>query len=232
MSAHAVTFLRRVEVASGTAAFHFERPAGFGFRPGQAIDLALPGGEEQRHAFSLVNAPDSDELVIATRLRDTPYKRALAALRPGATVNVDGPFGTLVLHRDWRRSAVMIAGGIGVTPFVSMVRHAAKEESAQRLLLCYSSRTPQEAAYLDELQRMERRLAAFRVAATMTRSSPGWTGETGRMDAARLLGIATEIAQPVWYLAGPPGFVRALRDGLLAAGVGEDDVRSEEFYGY
>src|SRR5512140_3663643 len=116
-------------LADGTMAFHFDRPEGFTFKPGQAIELLLPDGDgagkEAGHAFSLVGAPFEGELVIATRMRDTPYKRALGRLRPGATARFEGPFGAMTLHKDASRAAVFIAGGIGITPFMSMLRSVA-----------------------------------------------------------------------------------------------------------
>jgi len=111
MSVYHTTLRRRQPVAEGTQAFHFDKPAGFDFRPGQAIDLILPlpgvaaDSQDARHAFSIVSAPHENELVVATRMRDSAYKRALGALPDGAAVQVDGPFGSLTLI------------GIGGSPF-------------------------------------------------------------------------------------------------------------------
>ncbi|HOM20922.1 MAG TPA: oxidoreductase, partial [Ottowia sp.] len=86
MSVYHTTLQRRQPVAEGTQAFHFDKPAGFDFRPGQAIDLILPlpgvaaDSQDARHAFSIVSAPHENELVVATRMRDSAYKRALGAL--------------------------------------------------------------------------------------------------------------------------------------------------------
>src|SRR5258708_19123146 len=134
----------RREIAEGTMAFHFEKPSGFTFKAGQAIDLVLPGDpgadpQSLRHAFSIVAAPFEGELVIATRMRDSAYKRALNSLPVGAGVGVEGPFGSLTLHKDRARGAVFIAGGIGITPFRSILRQAAKDDLPQRIALLYSN---------------------------------------------------------------------------------------------
>src|SRR4051812_10194147 len=99
MTSMTVRLQRREQLAQGTMAFHFDKPAGFRFKPGQAIDLILPdpavsGTEGARHAFSIVSAPHEGELVIATRMRDSPFKNALARLPVGAPAEVDGPFGS------------------------------------------------------------------------------------------------------------------------------------------
>src|SRR5262249_2691715 len=114
------------DVADGTMAFHFEKPEGFTFKAGQALELLLPdpagGANDIGHAFSIVTAPFEDDLVIATGMRDSAYKKALKALQPGAQVRLDGPFGSLTIHNKRTRAAVFIAGGIGITPFMSMIR--------------------------------------------------------------------------------------------------------------
>ena len=134
MTIHTVALRRREEVAERTLAFHFERPDAFSFKAGQAIDVLLPGGSgfggaDLRHTFSLVSAPFEDELVIATRMRDGAFKRALGSLNDGSRVQLEGPFGSLTLHNDRTRPAVFIAGGIGITPFMSMLRQATSDSS-------------------------------------------------------------------------------------------------------
>jgi ferredoxin-NADP reductase len=230
----------REQVAHGTMAFHFDKPAGYKFRPGQAIDIVLlkpPAGDAQsaRHTFSIVSAPFEKELVIATRMRDSAFKRALGALPIGASIAIEGPFGSLTLHNDRARAAVFIAGGIGITPFMSVVRQAAHDGLQQRLVLLYFNRRPEDAAYLAELQELEQRNPQFHLIATMTlmsRSSQPWSGSQGLIDAALVKRATAALTNPIYYLAGPPGMVEAMRQTLNDAGVDDDDIRSEEFYGY
>lgn len=240
MTLHASKLRGREQVAHGTMAFHFDKPAGFSFKPGQAIDLVLlepPTADAQsaRHTFSIVSAPFENELVVATRMRDSAFKRALGALPIGASVAIEGPFGSLTLHNDRARPAVFIAGGIGITPFKSIVAQAAEDGLEQRLVLLYSNRRPEDAAYLTELQELERRNPHFRLTATMTlmsSSSQAWTGSQGLIGAAFVKRATAELSKPICYLAGPPGMVEAMRQTLNDAGVNDDDIRSEEFYGY
>lgn len=229
------------QVADGTFAFHFEKPSGFHFKPGQAVDLVLPdpaptsGQYVARHTFSLVSAPFQDELLIATRMRDSPFKRALKSLSAGAIVRLEGPFGSLTLHGDRARPAVLIAGGIGVTPFVSMLRQAAREQSPQRMLLLYANRRPEDAAFLAELSQLEQRYKYFHLIATMTqaeKSASPWDGRTGQIDEDMVRAACSELAAPVYYVAGPPGMVEAMRNVLSEFGVNNDAIRSEEFFGY
>jgi len=230
----------REEVASGTMAFHFQRPAGFAFKAGQAIDLILPAavaadGQSQRHAFSLVSAPFEDELVITTRMRDSVFKRSLKMLPIGGRVEIEGPFGSLTLHNERARPALFIAGGIGITPFMSMLRQATHDRLPQEIVLLYSNRRPEDAAFLLELQNLERQNASFHLLPTMTamdKSAMPWPGETSHITEELLRKTMNGLQKPVFYVAGPPGLVAAMCDVLNRVGVNDDDIRSEEFYGY
>jgi ferredoxin-NADP reductase len=238
MAIHEVTLQSRESVAEGTQAFHFTRPEGFNFKPGQAIDLILPSLEGSnpdaaKHAFSIVNAPGEPGLTIATRMRPSAFKRALGELKPGDKAKVDGPFGSLTLHKDATRDALFIAGGIGITPFMSIVRHAASGNDARRRVLIYSNHRPEDAAFLGELESSAG--AGFRLVPTMTamhRSASQWAGESRRMDAAMVKKAIEGLNRPIAYLAGPPDMVAAAKEVLVAAGIDEDDIRAEEFFGY
>ena len=241
MSTQTVHLKSKTEVASGTVAFHLEKPAGFTFRPGQAMDVILADAGEARntgdgrHAFSIVSAPHEDELVVTTRMRDSAYKKALGSLPIGGVLEIDGPFGSLTLHKKLERAGVLIAGGIGITPFISMLRDAAHRQSPQPLALLYSNRRPEDTAFLAELQQMEKTNPHFKLVATMTdmaKSSQSWHGETGTIDVDYVKRATANLPAPIFYLCGPPGMVEAMRNMLTEAGYDEDDVRSEEFYGY
>lgn len=226
-------------VAEGTVAFHFEKPTGFEFKPGQAIDLFLPAEsaqtEAQSHAFSIVSAPHEPDLVIATRIRDSQYKRSLNAMEPGSNVEIDGPFGSLTLHKNAARASVLVAGGIGITPFMSMLRNAASQPSSRTLLLICSNRRPEDTAYLAELEDLQKRMPNFRMLATMTdmaHSSQDWKGSTGKVDGDFVRNAIADLENPIAYVSGPPGLVQAMRAVLADAGIDEEDIRSEEFFGY
>ncbi|MGH8286039.1 MAG: ferredoxin--NADP reductase [Steroidobacteraceae bacterium] len=240
MTTHQVRLEQREEIAVGTMAFHFEKPADFSFKPGQAVDLILidpPSTDAQgaRHTFSLVSAPSQGELIVATRMRDTAFKRALKSLPIGSPAKLEGPFGSLTLHSNRARPAVFIAGGIGITPFMSILRQAARDQLPQHLILLYSNRRPEDAAFLAELQELAHQNKNFRLVATMTEmntSSRTWEGETGSITEELVKRVGGELLQPIYYLAGPPAMVEAMRQTLNRAGINDDDIRSEEFHGY
>jgi ferredoxin-NADP reductase len=240
MSTSQVLLLAREDIADGTMAFHFQRPSGFTFKAGQAIDLILPDvpavdGQNLRHALSLVSAPFEQELVVATRMRDSIFKRALKSLPIGGQAGLEGPFGSLALQNNRARPAVFLAGGIGITPFMSMLRQAAHDHLPQHLLLIYSNRRPEDAAFLAELQNLAQQHASFHLSPTMTdiaKSRQPWPGATGAITAALVSATIAGLHRPVFYVVGPPGMVAAMRAVLEGVGIDDEDIRSEEFYGY
>lgn len=240
MTSMTVRLRRREEVAHDTTAFHFDKPAGFMFKAGQAVELVLRDPavavtDSARHAFSIVSAPHQEELVVTTRMRASVFKDALARLPVGGAAGIEGPFGSLTLHNKKDRAAVFIAGGIGITPFMSMLQHARHVALQQRVVLLYSNRRPEDSAYLADLQRMEGDNPNFRLVATMTRmggSRLPWMGATGPIDDVLLKRATEGLPDPICYVAGPPAMVGALRDTLERSGVDADDIRSEEFFGY
>jgi len=237
----AETRLVRSEVlAEGTMGFWFARPEGFQYKAGQNGQLTLLDAKEfdgfgPTRTFTFASAPHEPELMVATRMRDTAFKRTLKAAAPGLRVSIDGPDGFMILHDDATRPAVFLAGGIGVTPFVSMIRHAAHARLPHRLWLFYSNRRPEDAPFLDEFGKLSKTYPNFRFVPTMTdmeNSRSPWTGETGVINEALLDRHLQRVERPIYYLAGPPGMVMGMQSVLERRGVPLEDVRDEEFYGY
>lgn len=239
MPSHKVPLRRTEQVAEGTLAFHFERPAGFQFKAGQFVNVTLveppeTDAEGNSRSFSMASAPFETDLIVATRIRDTAFKRVLKAMPTGSEVSIAGPFGSFTLRQN-SRPAVFLAGGIGITPFRSMLLQAARERLSRRLFLFYSNRRPEDAPFLDELLGFEAKTDGFRVIGTMTdiqKSRRAWQGETGYINGAMLTKYVGDLAAPIYYSAGPPGLVAAMQKMLSEAGVGEDDIVTEEFPGY
>lgn len=230
----------RQEVAEQTMAFRFEKPASFTFTPGQAIELTLlnppeSDAEGDSRVFSIASAPDEDFIMVATRLRDTAFKRVLRSLPLGTEVKMEGPFGDLKLHNDKSRAAVVLTGGIGITPFRSILLSAAKEKRSLPIFLFYANRRPEDAAFLGELQGLEKANPTHKLIACMSQmehSHRSWQGETGVINAQMLAKYLKGIIAPIHYITGPPTMVKAMHTMLNDAGVDEDNIRIEEFTGY
>ena len=220
--------------------FHFDKPAGFTFTPGQAGDFTLTNppetdAEGDKRSFSLAGAPYEADLIIATRMRDTAFKRSLKIIPLGTELTLDAPWGELVLHDDATIPAVFLTGGIGITPVRSIVLQATHDKVDRKLILFYSNHRPEDAAFLDELTQAQSKNPDFTLIATMTdmgKSAQPWQGETGAIDKAMLLKYLGDLATPIYYISGPPAMVDAMQKMLNEAGVKPSSIRAEEFSGY
>jgi len=240
MPAYRVKLAKSEEVAEGTMTFHFERPVGFDFQAGQTMDITLinppeTDAEGNVRTFTIASPPFEDRLTIATRMRDTAFKRVLRNARPGLEVSIQGPDGSLTLDKDAKRPAVFLAGGIGITPVLSIVRQAARDRLNREIYLIDSNRRPEDAPFLDLFKDLSVEYSNFHFIATMTKMGKereSWAGETGKVDAAMLSRHIPRSTNPIYYVAGPPAMVSAMQKMLLAANVVQDDVRLDEFSGY
>jgi len=230
----------RGEVAEGTMSFRFEKPSGWKFKPGQYLDMTLldpseTDSEGNVRSFSIASAPHEKTLMVATLMRDTAFKRVLKTMPLGSPVKIDGPSGDLILQKDSARAAVFLAGGIGITPFRSIVHWAAKEKLPTRIVLFYSNRRPEDAPFLAELQSLERNNPKYKLIASMTemeKSRRPWDGETGLIDQEMLGRHLKGAGSPIYYIAGPPAMVNGLHEMLSKAGMKDEDIHAEEFDGY
>ncbi len=173
--------------------------------------------------------------MVATRLRPTSFKNTLKTMPVGSDVLFQGPYGYFTIPANGSRPVALLAGGIGITPFRSLIWKAAESLSPRRILLFYSVRIPEEAAFLEELREMERFNGHYKMICTITqpeKTKMPWRGETGRVSIELLLKWIPDLSVPIYYIAGPPGMVTGLRRMLVESGVSEEDIRAEEFAGY
>ena len=221
-------------------AFHFERPRNFVFKAGQFVDVTIlgarpDGSDGLTHAFSIASSPFAEEIVIATRMRNTAFKSVLSVLDVGATVRIKGPMGSFTLHNNVSRPAVFLAGGIGITPFLSMLSSAALNNLHPQITLFYANRYFEDAAFMDTLRELESSVETFHFVPTFTRVDKAygeWKGETGHISSEMLSKHVPGLHSAIFYIAGPPAMVSAARLALSEAGVDDDNIRTEEFAGY
>lgn len=235
-----VKLKNRFSVAEGTMAFQLEKPTNFVFKPGQWVDITLQNPTEQdskgsTRGFSIASAPEEDFIMVATRLRDSAFKREFAKIPLETEVQLAGPGGSLWLHNDASKSAVFLAGGIGVTPIRSILLDAADRKLPHRIFFFDSNRRPEDAPFLDELMTLRGKNPNYTFIPTMTRmadSTREWKGERGMIDHAMLAKYLGAATSPIYYIVGPPGMVTGLHAMLNEAGVDDDDIRTEDFSGY
>ncbi len=224
----------RHEIAERTTAFRFEKPPGWTFKAGQFLDMTLldppeTDAEGNTRTYSIASAPAEKTLMVATRMRNTAFQRVLSTMPLGSVVKIEGPSGDLTLHHNVKRTVVFLAGGIGITPFRSILFGAAKEKLPHRIFLFYSNHRPEDAPFLDELHALEEENPNYKLVASMTemaKSRQSWHGEVGLIDKGMLAKYLKDAVSPIYYLAGPPEMVKGLHRMIHEAGVHDEDIRA------
>lgn len=233
-----VKLLKKEEIANGTMAFYVEKPEGFEFRAGQFADFTLINPPETDtegnvRGFSIATAPYEENIVFATRMRDTAFKRVIKELPIGSEIELDAPYGDFTLHKTESTPAVFIIGGIGVTPVRSMVAQATHDKTAHNITLIHANRTLADVPFRTDFEGFANENPNFTYVPVLTdEPAETWTGERGVVDAEMIKRHVSDLNQPIYYLSGPDGMVKAMRQLLVSALVNEDNIRTEEFTGY
>lgn len=232
------------QIAEGTWAFVFEKPAGFQFKAGQHVRMTLinPIETDEKGSsrfFSLANSTQESELVIAMRMGPSAFKKSLEKMSIGEKVLIqvllNVPHGAFALHEDASKPAVFLVGGIGIVPVYSMIKDASEKKLPHAMILFYSNRRPEDAPYLAELQDLARQNPHFTLVSTMTeaeKSTQSWQGKTGLINATLLKQYVSDIQSPIYYVAGLPEMTSAMKNMLLDLGVSEGSINAEEFTGF
>lgn len=240
MSVYKIKLKARKEIATGTMSFIFEKPAGFTYKAGQfgdftLIDPAETDAEGNTRGFSLASAPYENDLIVATRMRDTAFKRVLKAVPLGTELTLDAPYGSFTLHNNAAIPAVFLSGGIGVTPIRSIILQALRDGVQRDIFVFSSNKTAQDAAFMDDLSQSRKGGPRYTFVSTMT-DVKDWSGsensEIGFINKVMLSKYINDLTVPIYYLCGPQSMVAAMRKLLNEAGVDDDNIRTEEFSGY
>lgn len=210
-------------------AVRVERPERFTFEPGQHVMVSLEteNGDDDRF-LSIASAPSSTFLEFAVRESDSAFKHAFRSLQSGDPVTIVGPSGSFRRRPD--RAAVLLSGGIGITPLISMARHHALR--GPRTVLFFANRSPDEIPYRNELDHLAVR-SNFEVYYTVSVPDEEWRGATGHISDEFLDAGLRSVKPPYdYYVCGPPDMVTAISRLLIARGVPAEQVMTEHFSGY
>jgi len=215
-----------------TLGITIRKPQGFSFLPTQFTFLSLKTDEgEDTRPMSIATSPTRPDLEYAVRQSSSSFKRAFASLKPGDRVSLQGPFGRFLLQED--RPAVLLAGGIGITPLKGMAEYASDKGLRIPVRLVYSNHSHKEVAFQAELDELAKRNPNFQVFQTLSGETPrGWAGSKGRIGERHLCDVTEGLELPVYYVCGKPEMVFEMQRLLSGMGVPPSDVMLEVFRGY
>ena len=197
-----------------------------------------------RH-FTISSSPTEDFLMFTTRIRDSPYKKRLSTLEEGTKVKVRGPEGQFVLHDDYSKPAVFLSGGIGVTPFRSMIKYATDKQLPLKIVMFDSNKDPENILFKQEFDNWTILNKNLKIIYTISEDkhdddqsfgrNDDWNGEYGRINKAMILKYLDNpsLNNSIFYICGPPGMLKSMQSLLQEElEISKEKIKIEEFTGY
>lgn len=217
--------ISKKEVAEKTLQVTFQLNQPVNFTPGQYCFVTLNDVKKQ---FSINNSPNQKGIItITTRLTGSDFKNTLLRLPVGREVELGPIAGVFTLPGDTTKPLVFIAGGIGITPFMSMLQFITEEKLPYKITLIYSNRNQASTAYLENIKNFPN----LKLILTMT-EDPNWTGEKRKIDSQFIKEYFPKYNDNLYMVVGPPGMVEAVDKALQNAGVNTENIMKENFTGY
>ncbi|HZS77367.1 MAG TPA: oxidoreductase [Ktedonobacteraceae bacterium] len=230
---------RKKKIAFSMMDFAFQPSHKLAFVPGQYLEVTLahakPDSRGNRRYFTIASSPTENELHLGVRFypKSSTFKQALYRIDNRSKILAGQIAGDFTLPPDPRQKLVFIAGGIGITPFRSMLKYLIDTNQYRDIVLLYANRTLDEIAYKDILSEAQTKLG-IKVYCTLTdtKAIPGnWPGFRGRIDADMIATAVPDYRQRTFYLSGSLGMVRACEYYLRNLGVELDQIKKDFFPG-
>ncbi len=201
------------------------------FHPGMFVMLECrdpASGAKVSRAFSIASAPQQDYLEFIIGMVHGRFTSNLDSAKVGDTLYVTGPYGQFTFSPETDKKALFLAGGTGISPFMSMLRSIKLLGTGNDVCMLYSVRYPAEIIRKAELDELSPQIG-LRLGVTVTRPQPGdgWAGETGHIDADMIKRLVPDYAQRTPYICGPLAFVKAMKDALSSLGVPAESIRAD-----
>lgn len=223
-----VPILSKKLIAEDTIEARFDTSSfDFIFTAGQYITVSLPGLEnnpitDRYHDFSIASSPNNKEYIaVAFRNSESVFKKKFMSLPAGSLITIEGPKGVLKLPGSTERPLIFLAGGTGITPFLSMMRVVNEDKLKYNITLLYFNSSLDRAAYLNEISDIVRQNPNFLV-----------YNFVGPVTDKHLLPQVNSDLNPLWYVVGPKVFVSKAMAILRKAGVVDTDILFEDYTGY
>lgn len=210
--------------------FRVERPEGVTFQAGQFLMVKLTiDGKPAVRCYSISSSPETTGYFEISVRRAGLVSSALhATLRPGSRLSVKGPGGHFIYPGDDERPIVLLAAGVGITPLMSMLRHAVAADPGRRITLLYSARTEADVAFGPELELLVNRHPNVSIGVTL--SAKGAPGRfQGRIDAGLIQRFVPDPRGAIFLICGPGPMIATMRELLSSLGVPGPQIRFEAF---
>ncbi len=230
-----VELLKKEKVAENIYSFTFASPKGFSFLPGQYVRIFHPYlGESIFRDFTISSSPqDKEKFTLTIKEGISEYKKMLFSLPIGSRLPVQAPMGQFYIDNDEKGSHVFLAGGIGITPFYSMITYAQEENMQMSMTLLVSYTNPEKSLYMQDIRGISTHMQSLKIIVTFTKISPkDWKGENGRISSGMLKKYVPSVVGKTFRIAGSPTFVSDMEDLLIGIGVSLGQIKTDIFLGF
>ena len=220
---------RTLDVSS----YRFPRPAELIYKAGQFFFVTIRyNNKELTHHFSFSSSPtDKDFFEFTKKLTDHEYSMALKTAKVGDWARIDAPFGQFTFDGEYSKIA-LLAGGIGITPLISICKNASDKRLNTKITLFYGCRTENDIAFKEELENLQRQNLNLKVVFIVNQASMQWRGETGVITAEMIRKYLPDYKNNVFYACGPPPMVVAMQTLITSLGIQKEKLKLEYFTGY
>lgn len=212
----------------------------FEYQPGQYVfyeldALDFPDERGNRRHFTISSSPtEKGTLMFTTRMRGSGFKETLRHVPLGYEINIGTPLGHFVMPvpEGKIRRHVFIAGGIGVTPYRSILRYAVDAKKPIHALMLYFNHSSADIVFQGELEEISRQMPTFSLVNVLSSPEPGWKGEKARLNEELLRRWVPNLDQQLFWISGPPPMVTASKELVRQTGVRDEAIRTDSFAGY
>jgi ferredoxin-NADP reductase len=229
-----------VQVAPDTAEFVFNTDSPLHFKPGQYLEFTLghkkADNRGNRRYFTIASSPTEKELRLGVKFYPQPssFKKALAQMDNGDTIIASQLSGDFVLPRNKKKKLVFIAGGIGITPFRSMIKYLIDIGQKRDIVLIYSNKKETDIIYKDIFDQAAK-LLGIKTIYTLTGLKNGetkWAGRTGTVDGRMILEEIKDWQQRTYYISGPPSMITGIEKTIMNLGLSRHRIKTDFFPGF
>lgn len=210
--------------------FRLFRHPKFGFKPGQCLRITLTINEkEEGEYYSISSSPTQNEFLEFTqKLTNTKFSNKLDNLKKGDKAKIDGPYGSSTFEGEFQKVA-MLAGGVGITPCMSMILFCNDKKIDTNIVVLYSNRTEADILFKNEFDQIEKENPNIKIVYTLTRVNTNWDGYSRRIDKEIILKEIADLSKRIFFLYGPASFVSSMEKILVKLNVNNDNIREEHF---
>jgi ferredoxin-NADP reductase len=218
--------------ATKVKSFRFQRPASFDYKPGQFMYIKIKSETKEllKH-FTISSSPSEDYLEFTKKLTGSDFSNALDNLKTGEQVGINGPFGFFTFEGEFKKIG-LLTGGIGITPFRSMIKYCTDKKLAVDIVLLYGNHCKEDVVFAKELEEIQKINKNFKVVFSLSEPGEGWTGKKGRINLDMIKAEIPDYMERIFFTAGPPPMVEAMNNLLKELSLPPEQVKKEDFPGY